>query len=255
MNNLNKISLEILEVIKIRRNNTHLKTENKSCFCLSCRISGKSTFFYNDEQHEVFPGDILYIPQGACYEQNCESEELVGFHLNIYGEPLKEIKIFKPQNPIEICELFKSVYGHWNKKDINYYYLCLSDLYKIIAHTKIAPPTYDTNNYGIITPSIQYLQAHIYDTTLSLKTVCEQSYISQTSFIKHFRQHFNCSPIKYVNQVRIQKAKMLLDSMQYTREEIALLCGYDNVKHFYVVFKQITGMTTGQFIKIQHKTF
>ncbi len=44
---------------------------------------------------------------------------------------------------------------------------------------------------------------------------------------------------------------MLLDSNLYMREEIALLCGYDNVKHFYVVFKQVTGMTTGQYLKKQ----
>ena len=37
--------------------------------------------------------------------------------------------------------------------------------------------------------------------------------------------------------------------IRYTREEIAHLCGFDNVKHFYVVFKQVTGMTTGQYLK------
>ena len=43
--------------------------------------------------------------------------------------------------------------------------------------------------------------------------------------------------------------KALLRSQLYTREEIASLCGFENIKHFYVVFKQITGCTTGEYLK------
>ena len=50
-----------------------------------------------------------------------------------------------------------------------------------------------------------------------------------------------------------RKAKILLKSGIYTREEIAKQCGFNDVKYFYTVFKNITGFTTGKYITNQEK--
>ena len=130
----------------------------------------------------------------------------------------------------------------------------MADLYKIAAISKIGDAAETEESFGVITPSVQYLRAHLYDRDLSLDAVYRQAPVSATSFIKHFRKHFNSTPAKYVNHLRIQKAQMLLRSQLYTREEIAALCGFENVKHFYVVFKKLTGCTTGEYLKKVEKT-
>ena len=236
---------KILEIVNIRRENMRLKTECKDCHVLSCRISGESMFFYKGNIYPVRQGDVLYIPRGASYCQTCQSEQIIAIHLDVIGNAPDDIRIFRPGDPEEMCRLFQSI-AHSRQE--NAHYQCLSDLYRILAISNIVDAPREAD-YGCIAPSVRYLQAHLYDTDLSLDTVYRQSAVSQTCFIKHFRQHFGCTPVKYVNGQRIQKAKHLLRSRLYTREEIATLCGFENVKHFYVVFKKIAGCTTGEYLK------
>ena len=240
---------KILDIINIKRDAITFKTVNKDCYVLSCRIHGESTFFYNGSSHPVNTGDVLYIPHGAAYQQTCQEEEIIAIHLDLGGYVPKDIQICTPEDPRQMCALFQSIYAHWHEKAPGSVYRCMADLYTIAAITHLFDAGNIDNAYGIISPAVRYLQAHLYDSDLSLQTVYRQSPISQTSFIKHFRKHFSCTPIQYVNVMRIQKAQLLLCSGLYTREEIAQLCGFENVKHFYVVFKKIIGCTTGEFLK------
>lgn len=240
---------KILEIINIKREAMAFKTASKDCYVLSCRIHGESTFFYNGNTHTVRKGDVLYIPHGSAYRQACEAEEIIAIHLDITENAPKDICVFTPEDPEQICALFQSIFRFWQQKTPSSVYHCMSDLYKIAALTNIFDAYNTDNTYGIISPAVRYLQAHLYDSDLSLSMVYRQSPISQTSFIKHFRKHFSCTPIGYINAMRIQKAQLLLCSGLYTREEVAQLCGFENVKHFYVVFKKITGCTTGAYLK------
>ncbi len=245
----NCADLRILEVVRISRTQNRIKTVNKSCYVISCRIHGESTFFYNGQSHTVRRGDVLFIPAKASYCQECETEEIVAIHLDIAGYTPHDIRIFTPDDPDEMCELFQNLSHDWQQKNGNSIYYCLSGLYKIAAISNLFDTSQAEDVFGVIAPSIRYLRAHLYDTDLTLETVYKQSHVSQTSFIKHFRSHFHCTPVQYVNQLRIQKAQTLLSSRLYTRKEIAFLCGYENIKHFYVVFKKLTGCTTGEYLE------
>ena len=102
-----------------------------------------------------------------------------------------------------------------------------------------------------LAPALSYINAHLYDSDLSFDEACKKAAISRIYFNKLFRQQFNMPPTKYVNKLRIKKAKILLKSGIYTREEIAKQCGFNDVKYFYTVFKNITGLTTGKYITNQ----
>ena len=240
---------KILEVINIKREAMAFKTASKDCYVLSCRIHGESTFFYNGDTRNVRKGDVLYIPHGSTYRQACEEEEIIAIHLDITENAPRDICIFTPEDPEQVCALFQSIYRFWQQKTPGSVYYCMADLYKIAAVTHLFDSCNADNAYGIISPAVRYLQAHLYEPSLTLDRVYRQAPVSQTSFIKHFRRYFSCTPIQYVNAMRIEKAQLLLCSGLYTREEIASLCGFENVKHFYVVFKKITGCTTGAYLK------
>ena len=57
------------------------------------------------------------------------------------------------------------------------------------------------------------------------------------------------TPVEYINKIKISRAKNLLRSGFYTCNEIALLCGFKDIKYFYTFFKKQTGMTTKQYEK------
>ena len=245
-----QLNFNILEMSRIKRTPQTLVTENKACFVLSCRLSGESSFFYNNKIYKVKKGDVLYIPSGLSYTQSNKNEDLICFHLEIFGPTPNEICVFTPEDPDEICLYFKNAYYHWKKKTNNHTYFCLSELYKIVAVTDLF--SYNTDDINErLAPALSYINAHLYDSDLSFDEACKKAAISRIYFNKLFRQQFNMPPTKYVNKLRIKKAKILLKSGIYTREEIAKQCGFNDVKYFYTVFKNITGLTTGKYITNQ----
>ena len=241
--------ISILNVIKLNRNNFSFKTENKSCYVLACRIEGKSLFSYNGVEHEVKRGDILYIPAGSSYSQTCESETLVCFHLNITGQVSSEFKVFSPNDKDKICSLFLKAEELARHKKSNYEFLCMSVLYEILSYIQISSDNQSKNSVELLKSAMVYLDAHICDAELSLEKVCETSHISRTYFNKLFLENYGCTPIKYIHKERIEHAKQLLTSGSFSNEEIASLCGFNDVKYFYVIFKRLTGFTTKKYIK------
>lgn len=243
------VTFKIQDVVHVKRENMRIKTDCKDTYVLSCRLFGESMFFYKGEARKVSRGDVLYIPYGANYSQSCQMEEIVAIHLAVSGDMPKDIQVIVPEDPEEMCRLFAEIAQVWKDKSTESFYWCMANLYRIVATTHIAGSSCSTETYGVIAPAVRYLQAHLFDRGLVMDDVYRLCAVSQASFIKHFRNHFGCTPVKYMNQQRIQKAQNLLRSQLYTREEIASLCGFENVKHFYVVFKAVTGCTTREYLK------
>jgi AraC-like DNA-binding protein len=239
--------IAIADIIQFKRKHFSFKTQNKAFYVLTCRIKGESLFFYNNEEHLVKKGDILYIPAGSSYSQACEEETLICFHLSISGQVSPNIEIFSIKDQEKICELFVRAERLWRKKPSNYEFACMSILYEILSNVQIctdAPPPHAT---AVLMPAMAYLNAHLFDADLSWEQVCNAAHISRTYFNKLFDQTYGCTPTIYTNTKRIERAKQFLISGGFSNEEIALLCGFNDVKYFYVVFKKITGMTTKEY--------
>lgn len=64
-----------------------------------------------------------------------------------------------------------------------------------------------------------------------------------------YKKNFGISCMDYVINCRIRLAKEYLLHSNQTIDEIATLCGYQNVEHFCRQFKQITGNTPRKFQK------
>ena len=242
----------ILDIIKLNRKHFSIKTENKSCSVLSCRTRGESLFFYNDTTRTVKKGDVLYIPTGASYAQECESEELICFHLSVSGIVSTKLDSFSTDDPDRICALFEKAYKLWKNKPLNYEFLCLSVLYEIIGISNASLCLHRNTAFSLPEPAIKYLHNHLFDPELSLEQACKKAHISRTYFNRLFYDTYQCTPITYINQQRIERAKQFLINGNYINEEIAQLCGFHDLKYFYTVFKKYTGMTTQKYKK-EHK--
>lgn len=249
MENSSPPILNILDLTRIIRKNAKQKTHSKACYMLSCRIRGESLFFYNGRHFEVKTSDILYIPFGSTYSQECKSEEIVCFHLEAYSSLPDKMFVFQCESEERrdrICALFKAASEVWESKQENYKYRCTALLYEILSEINIKfsePKKYPQ----IIKEAVNYLEAHLFEHELSIEKLCSENNLSRAYFNKLFKNAYGITPIEYINKQRIKKARFLLDSGNYTNEEIALLCGFNSIKYFYVVFKKITGLTTKEY--------
>ena len=239
--------LKLLVVSRIKRKNSRINTTDKNCFVISCRIKGKSLFLYNNKTTSVKPGDILYIPEGSDYKQETESEEVIYIHFDSYSQLPKNIKIFSPSDCGTICNLFNKCYKEYAEKEKNYQYRCMSILYEILAYMELNENDCTTVENHRLASALNFMNLHMYSVGFSIELLCRKCGISRTYFNLLFKEKFNVTPVSYINKSRIDKAKILLDSGDYRNDEISSLCGFDEIKYFYAVFKKITGMTPKEY--------
>ncbi len=239
--------ISIIDIIKIKRNAYARGTENKSCYVLTCRTEGEGLFFYSNETLSVKRGDILYIPLGSSYFQKCDRETIVCFHLNVSGQISSKFEAFSPADRERICALFLRAEELWRHKPPNYELLCMSILYEILSNTGLSAEDRYRGSSEILKPAMAYLDAHLCNAELSLEEMCARAHISRTYLNQLFRRIYGQTPISYVNERRIERARQLLSSGDCSTEEVAALCGFRDVKYFYVVFKKLCGMTTKEY--------
>lgn len=86
-----------------------------------------------------------------------------------------------------------------------------------------------------------------YMNKITLEEVARQVHFSAPYFSSLFKSEMNCNFNKYLSKVRVEKSKGLLFNPQLTHAEIADLVGFHDQSHFSKHFKEITGMTPGEF--------
>ncbi len=237
----------ILDVVMVDRNNLSMQTVNKSCYVLSCRLSGESEFSQNGKSLIAKTGDILYIPYGSSYYQKSKQERVIYIHLEALSSVSKHINLWQPKDAEYVCSLFLKCYNIFKKREPNFEYACMSVLYEILSLINLDTNRIIDEKNITFDRAMQYLNAHIFEKDFSIDELCKNANISRTYFNKLFKKFFNTTPINFINVARIDKAKMLLKSGNYTNEEIANLCGFSDVKYFYVIFKKLTKQTTLEY--------
>lgn len=73
--------------------------------------------------------------------------------------------------------------------------------------------------------------------------------VSRSYLLKCFTKQYGISPYRYLQSVRIEKAKQYLEQ-QYSIIEIAQMCGFNDQSHFSNYFKEFIGITPKQYQRI-----
>jgi AraC-like DNA-binding protein len=157
------------------------------------------------------------------------------------------MELFLVKDEERMCELFVRAEQLWRQRPTNFEFMCMSILYEIVANIRICTKTQQQRSTTLLKPAMKYLNANLFDAELSLEEACRSAHISRTYFNKLFYQVHGQTPTVYINRQRIERAKQLLLSGSCYNEEIANLCGFKDVKYFYVIFKKLTGKTTKEY--------
>lgn len=93
---------------------------------------------------------------------------------------------------------------------------------------------------------IAYIRGN-YMNKISLNDISEHVNLSVSHLSKVFREELSCNLGAYINQVRIENAKLFLLSGNIPLTEVAYLSGFEDQSYFSKVFKKFTGSTPGKY--------
>lgn len=92
----------------------------------------------------------------------------------------------------------------------------------------------------------EWLQKH-YHEDIQLHALAQQFDISVRSFNRRFRIAAGKTPLRYLQEVRLEQAKALLKQSNLSIAEIAFAVGYQDTSHFSSLFKRMNTITPNEY--------
>ncbi|MCA1059745.1 response regulator [Rossellomorea aquimaris] len=92
----------------------------------------------------------------------------------------------------------------------------------------------------------EYLQQH-YQEDINLQDIADRFYLSREYISRKFKQDYGATITDYITNIRMEKAKKLLENPYLKIYEVAYGVGYGNEKYFSKVFKKHAGVTPNEY--------
>lgn len=93
-----------------------------------------------------------------------------------------------------------------------------------------------------------------YNQCITIDTIAEHIGISYSYLRMLYKEATGQNLSDYINQLRIQKAKQLLQETNYTVKEIFSMCGYNHERSFFRIFTQMEGMPPSKYKELYKNT-
>lgn len=114
-------------------------------------------------------------------------------------------------------------------------------------------PLVDATAAGDATTQLLSYCADHYCEDISVKSIAEALYISQSYVSKIFSQKLGYSFREYINTLRVHKAQTLLKNTDLQILQIIAECGFQNQSSFNRVFRELSGSSPRQY-RNKHRT-
>lgn len=227
--------------------------KNRRSHGIAIFLGGERTFSFDHKKFKVEGNTIVYFPKGSnytirekvpfdCYAINFEMPDGVTF------EPFS----FKVKNTASYVESFKQSQRMQTRKNTGYTSKIKSELYNIIYNMQYEYDLpYSTGKS--INPAIEYIHANYYKENITVEHLAALCGISTVHLRNTFIKKFAMSPIKYINNLKMTRAKELLRSQFYTISQVCFLSGYNDESYFSREFKKAFHVTPGEYAKASRK--
>lgn len=93
-----------------------------------------------------------------------------------------------------------------------------------------------------------WMEKHL-SQTVTMEAIVSEFGLSMRNFIRRFKEATQQTPIQYLQNLRLEKAKHLLESSQESFEQITYRVGLQDANSFRKLFKQRVGLTPSAYRK------
>ena len=105
----------------------------------------------------------------------------------------------------------------------------------------------DSKSGAVISQCIAQINAQYADSQFSLQMLAEQMRLNTSYLSTLFKKETGIGFVRYLNTLRVERAKQLLKNMSYRTNEVALLVGVENSRYFAKIFKEMTGLSPSEY--------
>lgn len=244
------IPIRLLGAIElIRKEGRIYNNYRNSYWTLSIRVEGNTDFYIDGKTVNISQGEILMIPPNLIYSQYTKGEHIFAIHFeaikHFRAETLKKQTVGDWK---KLCSLFKDIYALQTQKPKGWYYKASALLYELIGLLQTEADLIETKASDSIDLAAEYLEKYYTDPSLTVSRLADISGYSEAYFRRLFLNRFGTTPSDRIDHLRLERAKRLLESREFTMAEIAERIGISEPKYFSTWFKKHTKISPRDYI-------
>lgn len=210
-------------------------------------LEGQLIYQKANKSEIVSKGQVGYIARGSIDKSsayNCDTVTYVAVNFNFDSKnpnPPATLNLktlcgaseeFKP--------LFEEILKAYTEKSLGHKIICEGLLLQIIGKLYVENDTSgETQNLQkLLAPALDAIRENFHDSTFKTSALCELCDMSERNLRRYFIKAFGKSPYTYLQEFRIEKAKILLVYTANPITQIAEACGFADLYSFSHSFKK-----------------
>lgn len=227
-------------------------------------IRGSAQLQLDGIAHHVSRFSLIHGGKGVYLD--ITADELLDYYMILYKAVLalparqETVKLMEEHNPFQMQYVFKphypiSVFHHvtamgkeWHHSDFieklqvkAIFYQMVYEILEQMERQNVIAVKPD-----LVAQAVRYIHER-YQEPITLETLLEHLDCSSRQLLRVFKKQVRTSPIDYLIQLRMSKAKQLLLSTDFTLKEIAESVGYTDSYYFSRIFKKYEGASPTSF--------
>lgn len=222
-------------------------------FCIDENLGDDLLAVSGDGEPSLFKkNEFLICPSNKRHLDRIATPDKVSFHflrwfyadIVINGKyKLDDLYDFPQHLPYEYCEQMSSIMSEIIMIPETEEYLCdrLSLAYKIIKILLKVGTEKQKIDKNIL-KAVDYIKKN-YSHDISISTLAKVANMSESNFFRVFKKHMNITPTAYINDYRLVKSSVLLETTDKKLSEISRSVGFNEQYYFSKLFLQKFGIS------------
>ncbi len=239
---------------------------------------GEAITRFGDKTYLLRPGHLYLTPPFTLHDDECDSFFAL-YYIHFYEKVINQESLFdKYTFPLEIeassldlaltkrllhinpdrylkyydpkiydnPPTFSQYLSDSNKMEAHYALETRGILYQLLSRFVDHAEAKSSNIDVRINNALKYIHENS-NKNVSISELADIACITEDHFTRVFKREMSCTPVKYINQKKIEKAQLLLLTTRMSISDIAFELSFDNVSYFNKIFKQHANVTPSEY--------
>ena len=236
-----ELQFQILDVLRFQESKVVCRTYPRSHCALSLRRKADTEIDYKGKTVHLKSHDLVFFPPDFGYIRRTKEDDMIVFHLNvIQGELPDELAILHLDRFDRLWPMCEEALEEWERGRPGYRYRVTAIVYRIFGEIQQRESRHENQNPTVATAKT-WLEQSFWDPEVTVAVLAEQLHISETYLRRVFQKELGVSPKQYLNNLRMERAKSLLNAGYDPVSSVAEKVGFRDAKNFATAFKKQFG--------------
>ncbi|MBO5280447.1 MAG: hypothetical protein J6B55_04405, partial [Clostridia bacterium] len=191
--------------------------ENRQFACFIVTVKGKIRFTYDGGSLIARAGAPVFLPRGLSYLNEClETAESYVFNFHTLESDHRPMQLSAISDSL-IAEYYERIRSASDSAVLSDRLSALAALYSLAARL-LGNCAKDDNLHPIVKKALYFISQNYESADITVRAVAKHCLVSEVYLRKLFEKELHVSPSRKITEMRMKKARMLVDEKRPLKE-------------------------------------